>query len=88
MRGLVYYNETRGQANRVCIIDIVVVHVTIVKVRVPGIVGIVLRRRPVVVAKPVPLTTDMPRAFSYCSTFENTKKLGGAITFIILNIFY
>ena len=75
MKGLIYYNETRGQTHSVCIIHIVVVHVTIVKVRVPGIVGIVLRRRPVVVAKPVPLTTDMPRAFSYCPTFENTKNL-------------
>lgn len=69
----IYYNETRCQTHIVVVVHIVVVHVSIVKVRVPSVVGIVLRRRPVVVAKS--LITDMPHAISYCSTFDNTKNL-------------
>ena len=46
-----YYNETRAQADIVVVIDVVVVHIAIVEVSVPRVVRIVLRRRPVVVAK-------------------------------------
>ena len=39
---IIYYNETRAQANIVVVIHIVVVHIAIVEVRVIRVVRIVL----------------------------------------------
>ena len=50
----IYYNETRTQAHVVSVIDVVVVHVPIVEVCVPGVVRVVQRRRPTVIrTKPI-----------------------------------
>lgn len=62
--------------------------IAVVEVRVISVVRIVLRRRPVVVAKSNTNNKQTVNHSSYYPTFDNTKCFGGATTFIILNIFH